>query len=168
MTELDIPDSVTEEVGGGWLSCFPENFGSLEVLNFAGLNSGVSFDDLERLVCRCNSLRVLKVNESITLDQLQRLLVHAPQLVALGTGSFPPELTPRQYEEIETAFSNCKNLQILSGLWDANPLYLPVLYGACAGLTFLNLSDAPLQSGEFAKLLSHCPNLRRLWVRCHT
>ncbi|KAK6124432.1 hypothetical protein DH2020_041852 [Rehmannia glutinosa] len=164
LTELDIQDSVTEDVGGGWLSCFPENFASLEVLNFASLNSEVSFDDLERLVSRCKSLRVLKVNESITLDQLQRLLVHAPQLLELGTGSFLQELTPRQYEDIESAFSNCKNLQILSGLWEANSLYLPVLYGACAGLTFLNLSDAPLQSGEFAKLLAHCPNLRRLWV----
>ncbi|KAL8460293.1 hypothetical protein ACS0TY_032003 [Phlomoides rotata] len=166
LTELNILDSVAEDVGGGWLSCFPENFASLEILNFAGLNSNseVSFDDLERLVCQCNSLRVLKVNESITLDQLQRLLVQAPQLVELGTGSFVQELTLRQYEEIETAFSNCKNLQILSGVWEAASLYLPVLYGACAGLTFLNLSEAPIQSGDFVKLLFHCPNLRRLWV----
>ncbi|KAI3456343.1 hypothetical protein Pfo_013006 [Paulownia fortunei] len=165
LTELDIQDCVTEDVSGGWLSCFPENFASLEILNFSSLNSEVSFDDLERLVSRCKSLRVLKVNESITLDQLQRLLMHAPQLMELGTGSFLQELTPRQYEDIESAFSNCKNLQVLSGLWEAatSPC-LPVLYGACAGLTFLNLSDAPLQSGEFAKLIAHCPNLRRLWV----
>lgn len=164
LTELNIQDSITEDVGGGWLSCFPENFASLEILNFSSLNGEVSFDDLERLVSRCKSLRVLKVNESITLDQLQRLLVHAPTLTGLGTGSFLQELTPRQYEEIETAFSNCKSFQVLSGLWEATSLYLPVLYGACASLTFLNLSDAPLQSGEFAKLLAHCPNLRCLWV----
>ncbi|EYU27894.1 hypothetical protein ABFS82_13G114500 [Erythranthe guttata] len=164
LTELDIQDSISEDVGGGWLSSFPENFSSLEVLNFASLNSDISFDDLERLVSRCKSLRVLKVNETISLDQLQRLLVHAPLLTELGTGSFMQELTPRQYEEVETAFSNCKNLEALSGLWDANSLYLPLLYGACAGLTFLNLSDAPLQSGDFANLLVHCPNLRRLWV----
>lgn len=164
MTELDIQDTVTEDAGEDWLSCFPENFASLEILNFSSVNGEVNFDDLERLVSRCKSLRVLKVNESITLEQLQRLLVHAPKLMELGTGSFPEELTPRQYEEIETAFSNCKNLQVLSGFWDENSLYLPVLYGACAGLTFLNLSVAPLQSSEFAKLLTHCPNLRRLWV----
>lgn len=164
LTELNIQDSITEDVGGGWLSCFPENFASLEILNFSSLNGEVSFDDLERLVSRCKSLRVLKVNESITLDQLQRLLVHAPKVTGLGTGSFLQELTPRQYEEIETAFCNCKNLQALSGLWEATSLYLPVLYGACASLTFLNLSVAPLQSGEFAKLLAHCPNLRCLWV----
>lgn len=165
LTELDIQDSVTVDVGGGWLSCFPENFASLEILNFASLNSEVSFDALERLVSRCRSLRVLKVNESITLEQLQRLLVHAPQLMGLGTGSFMQELTPSQYADIERAFRNCKNLQVLSGLWDATALYLPIIYGACAGLTFLNLSEADLQSGELAKLLAHCPNLRRLWVR---
>ncbi|KAH6790534.1 F-box/RNI-like superfamily protein [Perilla frutescens var. frutescens] len=164
LTELNIQDSITEDVGGGWLSCFPENFASLEILNFSSLNGEVSFDDLERLVSRCKSLRVLKVNENITLDQLHRLLVHAPRLTELGTGSFLQELTPRQYEEIETAFSNYKNLQVLSGLWEATSLYLPLLYGACASLTFLNLSDVPLQSGEFAKLLAHCPNLRCLWV----
>ncbi|KAL0328821.1 UNVERIFIED_CONTAM: protein TRANSPORT INHIBITOR RESPONSE 1 [Sesamum calycinum] len=164
LTELDIQDSVTVDVGGGWLSCFPEDFSSLEILNFSSLNSEVSFEALEKLVSRCRSLRVLKVNESITLDQLQRLLVHAPLLTELGTGSFLQELTPRQYEDIESAFGNSKNLQVLSGLWDATSFYLPVLYGACSGLTFLNLSDAVLQSGELAKLLAHCPNLRRLWV----
>lgn len=165
LTELDIQDSITEDVGGGWLTCFPENFASLEILNFSSLNGDVNIDDLERLVSRCKLLRVLKVNESITLDQLQRLLVHAPRLTELGTGSFLQELTLRQLEEIETAFSNCRNLQVLSGLWGATSLYLPLLYGACAGLTFLNLSDAPLHSGEFAKFLAHCPNLRCLWVR---
>ncbi|KAL0300761.1 UNVERIFIED_CONTAM: protein TRANSPORT INHIBITOR RESPONSE 1 [Sesamum radiatum] len=164
LTELDIQDSVTVDVGGGWLSCFPEDFSSLEILNFSSLNSEVSFEALEKLVSRCRSLRVLKVNESITLDQLQRLLVHAPLLTELGTGSFLQELTPQQYEDIESAFGNSKNLQVLSGLWDATSFYLPVLYGACSGLTFLNLSDAVLQSGELAKLLAHCPNLRRLWV----
>ncbi|PIN18572.1 Leucine rich repeat protein [Handroanthus impetiginosus] len=164
LTELDIQDCVTEDFAGDWLSSFPENFASLEILNFASLNSEVSFDDLERLVSQCKSLRVLKVNESITLDLLQRLLMHASQLTELGTGSFSQELTPRQYEEIERAFSNCKNLQVLSGLWEASSLYLPLIYGACAGLTFLNLSDVALQSGEFAKLLAYCPNLRRLWV----
>lgn len=167
LTELNIQDSITEDVGVSWLSCFPENFSSLEILNFSSLNGVVNFDDLERLVSRSKLLRVLKVNESISLDQLQRLLVQAPRLTELGTGSFMQELTPRQYEEIETAFSNCRALQVLSGLWEATSLYLPLLYGACASLTFLNLSDAPLQSGEFAKLLAHCPNLQRLWVRIY-
>ncbi|EYU43421.1 hypothetical protein ABFS82_08G145200 [Erythranthe guttata] len=165
LTELDIQDSVAVDVGGDWLTCFPENFSSLEILNFASLNSEVNFESLEKLVNRCkNTLRVLKVNESITLDQLQRLLVHAPNLVELGTGSFMQELTPRQYEDVGSAFSNCGKLRVLSGLWDATDLHFSVLYGACARLTFLNFSEAVLQSGELAKLLAHCPNLRRLWV----
>ncbi|XP_059659782.1 protein TRANSPORT INHIBITOR RESPONSE 1-like [Cornus florida] len=164
LTELDVQENGMEDFGGGWLSCFPENFTSLEVLNFASLSSDVSFDDLERLVTRCKSLSVLKVNRNITLEQLQRLLVRAPQLTELGTGSFHQELTHRQYTELESAFSNCKNLHTLSGLWEATSLYLPVLYPACASLTFLNLSYATLQTGEFTKLLAQCPNLRRLWV----
>ncbi|KAJ9690290.1 hypothetical protein PVL29_012775 [Vitis rotundifolia] len=164
MTELDIQENGIDDLGGGWLSCFPENFTSLEVLNFANLSSDVSFDALEKLVTRCRSLKFLKVNKNITMEQLQRLLERAPQLTELGTGSFHQELTTRQYAELESAFNNCKNLNTLSGLWEATPLYLPVLYLACTNLTFLNLSDAALQSGELAKLLAHCPNLRRLWV----
>lgn len=165
LTELDIQENGIDDLGGNWLNCFPENFTSLEILNFANLNSDVSFDALERLVTRCKSLKVLKVNKSITLDQLQKLLVHSTQLMELGTGSFSAELTTNQYAELEKAFNNCKNLHTLSGLWDATSLYLPVLYPACTSLTFLNLSYAALQSGELAKLLAHCPLLQRLWVR---
>ncbi|KAI8000208.1 Protein TRANSPORT INHIBITOR RESPONSE 1 [Camellia lanceoleosa] len=164
LTELDIQENGMEDNGGGWLSCFPESFTSLEVLNFSSLHSDVSFDALERLVARCKSLSVLKVNKNVNLEQLQRLLVRAPHLMELGTGNFQQELAPRQYVELESAFNNCKNLHTLSGLWEAMSLYLPVLYSACASLTFLNLSYSTLQSGELAKLLAYCPNLRRLWV----
>ncbi|KAK3011117.1 hypothetical protein RJ639_012676 [Escallonia herrerae] len=163
LTELDLQENVMDDLGGGWLSCFSENFVTLEVLNFASLNTDVSFDALEALVTRCKSLRVLKVNKNITLEQLQRLLVRAPQLVELGTGSFQQDLMPRVYAELESAFNNCKNLHTLSGLWEANFLYLPVLYVASASLTFLNLSYACLTSSELANLVAHCPSLRRLW-----
>ncbi|KAK1375248.1 protein TRANSPORT INHIBITOR RESPONSE 1-like [Heracleum sosnowskyi] len=133
LTELDIQENGIDDFGGGWLSCFPETFASLEVLNFASLNSDVSFDALERLVDRCKALRVLK-------------------------------LVPRQFAELETAFSRFKNLHTLSGLWEVSAVYLPVLYPVCANLTYLNLSYATLQSDELAKLLSNCSNLRRLWV----
>ncbi|GFY91794.1 auxin signaling F-box 3 [Actinidia rufa] len=164
LTELDIQENDMEDNGGGWLSCFPENFTSLEVLNFASQQGDVSFDALERLVARCKSLRVLKVDKYVKLEQLHRLLVQSPQLTDLGTGNFQQELTPRQFAELESAFRNCKNLHTLSGLWDATSLYFPVLYSACGSLTFLNLSYAALQSGDLVKLLPHCPNLRRLWV----
>lgn len=164
MVELDIQENDIDDKSGGWLSCFPETSTSLEILNFANLNSDVNFDALERLASRCKLLKVLKVNKNITLEQLQKLLSRAPQLMELGTGTFLQELTANQYSELEGAFNNCKNLCTLSGLWEATALYLPVLYPACTSLTFLNLSYAALQSSEFTKLLSHCPNLRRLWV----
>ncbi|KAH9796707.1 protein TRANSPORT INHIBITOR RESPONSE 1 [Citrus sinensis] len=164
LTELDIQENGIEDSSGSWLSCFPESFTSLEVLNFANLTSEVNTDALERLVSRCKSLKVLKVNKSISLEQLQRLLVRAPQLEELGTGSFLQDLTARPYADLESAFNNCKNIHTLSGLWEAVPLYLPALYNSCANLTFLNLSYTALQSGEFAKLVVHCPRLRRLWI----
>lgn len=165
MTELDIQENGIEDISGSWLSCFPESFTSLEVLNFANVNSEVDFDALEKLVSRCKSLKDLKVNKSISLEQLQKLLVLAPQLVDLGTGSFSQELTDDQRAELESAFNKCKNIHKLSGLWQATALYFPALSPVCANLTFLNLSYATLGSSELVKLLMHCPLLKRLWVR---
>ncbi|KAI3698004.1 hypothetical protein L6452_31113 [Arctium lappa] len=164
LTELDIQENGIDDLGGDWLSCFPESLTSLEVLNFASLNSEVSFDALEKLVTRCKSLRVLKVNRNVSLDQLQKLLLRASQLTELGTGTFMQDLVTRPVSDLESTFSNCKNLLTLSGLWDTSSLYLPVIYPACASLTFLNLSYATLRSVELAKLLTHCKSLRRLWV----
>ncbi|KAG6639688.1 hypothetical protein I3843_10G111200 [Carya illinoinensis] len=164
LTELDIQENDLNDKSGSWLSCFPENFSSLEVLNFANLSNDVNFEALERLVSRCKSLKVLKVNRNITLEQLPRLLIHAPLLTELGTGSFLQEHPACQYSELENAFNKCMNLNTLSGLSEVTALSLPALYPTCANLTFLNLSCAALQSGELAKLLVHCPCLRRLWV----
>lgn len=164
MTELDILENDINDKSGNWLSCFPDTLKSLQVLNFASLNSDVSFESLEKLVKRCNSLKVLKVNRNINLEQIQRLLVNAPQLTELGTGSFSQELTLRQYYDLEDAFKSCNNLHTLSGLLESTGLYLQVLFPASANLTFLNLSYAILHGGELAGLLSHCPVLRRLWV----
>nr|AVV48460.1 F-box protein [Bassia scoparia] len=164
LVELDIQENGVDDRSGSWLSCFPENFTSLEILNFSNLNSEVSFSSLERLVARCKSLRVLKVNKGVNLEQLQKLLSLAPRLTQLGTGAFSQELQPTQYGLLESVLNNYRSLQTISGLWEANSLYLPILYPACSGLTFLNLSDAPLQCDELAQLLENCPNLRRLWV----
>ncbi|KAM1235636.1 hypothetical protein ACFX2J_005070 [Malus domestica] len=167
LIELDIQENQIDEKSGSWLGCFPETFTSLEILNFASLNSDVDFDALERLVKRCISLKVLKVNKNVTLEQLQRLLTNAPQLLELGTGSFAvQEIAACQNSQFLRAFSNCKNLHTLSGLWEATTLYLPVVYPACTtNLTFLNLSyAAALQSWDLAELVAYCPRLRRLWV----
>lgn len=164
MTELDIQECAIDDLDGSWLSCFPESFTSLEILNFASLNSEVDFDALERVVTRCKSLKVLKVNRNVTLEQLRMLLVRAPQLTELGTGSFSQEGALPADTQLETAFSNCRNLNALSGLWLVSSVYLPAVYPACANLSFLNLSYTLLQSVELEKLLSHCPLLHRLWV----
>eukprot|EP01018_Ginkgo_biloba_P015075 Gb_04516 [translate_table: standard] len=164
LTELDLQESDIDDRGGYWLSCFPESCSSLVSLNFACLNSEVNFDALERLVTRCTCLKSLKVNKSVTLEQLQRLLVKASQLTELGTGSYSQELKLRQYADLETAFNNCKELQILSGFWEVASLYLPAIYSACSNLTFLNFSYATVRSLELRKLLVNCPHLQRLWV----
>ncbi|CAL0331425.1 unnamed protein product [Lupinus luteus] len=164
LTELDIQENGIDDKSGNWLSCFPENFTHLEVLNFSHLHSDVNFDALEKLVSRCKSLKTLKVNKCVTLEQLQRLLVCAPQLGELGSGSFSQELATKQYSELESAFKICKNLHTISGLWVDSAQYLPVLYPACTNLTFLNFSYAPIDSDELTKLLVHCPKLQRLWV----
>nr|UDP26492.1 transport inhibitor response 1 [Tulipa gesneriana]UDP26493.1 transport inhibitor response 1 [Tulipa gesneriana] len=164
LTKLDVHECVIDEFGGSWLTSFPETFSSLEFLNFANLISEVSFDALERLVERCKSLKVLKVNRHVTMEQLRRLLVRAPQLTNLGTGSFSEDETFCEDAELENAFANCKNLNSLSGVWEASSLYLHLLYPACPNLTYLNLSYAPLQSIELEKILVNCPLLRRIWL----
>ncbi|KAL3627638.1 hypothetical protein CASFOL_029001 [Castilleja foliolosa] len=136
LTELDIQDSVTEDIDGDWLSCFPQNFTSLETLNIASFNTWASFDVLEQLVSRCKSLRVLKVNGHTRLDQLRRLLVHAPQLTELGTGSFCQQLTPHQYEEAESDeltelhphISNLRRLWVIDTVGDDG---LDVIESSC-------------------------------------
>ncbi|KVH89603.1 Leucine-rich repeat, cysteine-containing subtype [Cynara cardunculus var. scolymus] len=153
-----------DDLGGDWLSYVPENLTSLEVLNFAALDSEVSFDALESLVSRCKSLRVLKVNRKISLDQLRRLIELAPKLTELGTGSFAEDLVSSSVTELESAFSKCRDLHTLSGFWDVTLLYLPVIFPVCGNLTFLNLSYATLGAIELECILTRCKSLRRLWV----
>ncbi|CAN0852696.1 Transport inhibitor response 1-like protein Os04g0395600 [Linum grandiflorum] len=165
LTELDIQENGIEDTGSDWLSCFPDDFNSLEVLNFSTLNTEVDPQVLENLVSRCSkSLKVLKVDRTVPLDCLQRLLVLAPHLTELGAGSFSQELTPGQYTDLEEAFGLCKNLNVLSGLWDATASNLRAVYPVCGRVTFLNLSYSALGCRELADLLPRCASLRRLWV----
>ncbi|XP_076887627.1 protein TRANSPORT INHIBITOR RESPONSE 1-like [Bidens hawaiensis] len=164
LTELDIQENGIDDLGGDWLSYFPENLTSLEVLNFSTLTSEVSFDALESLVSRCKSLRVLKVNRKVNLEQLKRLLVLAPQLTELGMGSFMEELVSSSVNGLEEAFSKCGNLVTLSGFWDATLLHLPAVYPVCGNLTFLNLSYANIGPDELEQILARSKRLVRLWV----
>ncbi|XP_076959054.1 protein TRANSPORT INHIBITOR RESPONSE 1-like [Bidens hawaiensis] len=164
LTELDIQENGIDDLGGDWLSYFPENLTSLEVLNFSTLTSEVSFDALESLVSRCKSLRVLKVNRKVNLEQLKRLLVLAPQLTELGTGSFMEELVSSSVNGLEDAFSKCGNLVTLSGFGDATLLHLPAVYPVCGNLTFLNLSYANIGPDELEQILVQSKRFVRLWV----
>ncbi|KAJ6810688.1 protein AUXIN SIGNALING F-BOX 3-like [Iris pallida] len=129
-------DELSFDFGSSWLSGSPESLTSLEVPNFANINLDVNFDALERLVARCKSLKVLKVNKNVSLEQLQVLLVRVPQFAEIGTGTG----------------SFIKDHMV------------SVLYSACSHFSFLNLGYVPMQSTEPAKFLSHGPLLRRLWV----
>ncbi|KAJ7537458.1 hypothetical protein O6H91_11G006300 [Diphasiastrum complanatum] len=165
LEELHLQESEVEDRGGHWLSSFQECCTSLVTLNFACLDSNIDFDALEQLVARCTSLKSLGLNKKISLEQLQRLLVRAPQLMSLGTGSFNQNLQWSKLGELSAALVNCKRLQSLSGFWDVEPLYIPMLYPLCLNLTNLNLSYATIRSGDMIELIRHCHKLQQLWVQ---
>lgn len=148
-----------------WLSHFPESFTSLISLNIACLDGEVNVSVLERLVSRCTNLRTLRLNRLAPLDRLASLLCKAPQLVDLGTGRFSADPHSELYGKLHSAFSGCKSLRSISGIWEAVPSLLPSIYSVCDGLTSLNLSYATMQSPEITELVSQCRNLQRLWVQ---
>ncbi|PIN05376.1 Leucine rich repeat protein [Handroanthus impetiginosus] len=164
LRELDLGESEVEDLSGHWLSHFPDNCTSLVSLNMSCLGSEVSFSALERLVARCPNLRTLRLNRAVPLEKLSNLLHHAPQLVELGTGAYSAEIRSDIFSSLAEAFSVCKQLKGLSGLWDVVPAYLPAVYSVCSGITSLNLSYATIQSPDLVKLVSQCQNLQRLWV----
>ncbi|GAA0139698.1 ubiquitin-protein ligase [Lithospermum erythrorhizon] len=161
---LDLRECEVEDLSGHWLSHFPDNFTSLVSLNIACLGSEVSYSALERLVTRCPNLRTLRLNRAVPLEKLPNLLRRAPQLVEFGTGAFSAEVRSDVFSTLTEAFSGCKQLKGLSGLWDVVPAYLPAISSVCPALTSLNLSYATIQSPDLVKLVSQCPNLKRLWV----
>ncbi|KAH0933570.1 hypothetical protein HID58_010687, partial [Brassica napus] len=142
LRELELRECIVEDLGGDWLSYFPETLTSLVSLDFSCLDSEVKLSDLERLVSRSPNLKSLKLNRAVSLDALGSLLRLAPQLVELGTGSFSDKLDQEAVSKLSQAFSEMKELKSLSGLWDVLPEYIPLLYSVCPGLTSLNLSYA--------------------------
>ncbi|EOA20250.1 hypothetical protein CARUB_v10000550mg [Capsella rubella] len=161
---LELRECIVEDLGGDWLSYFPKTSTSLVSLDFSCLDSEVKISDLERLVSRSPNLKSLKLNPAVTLDGLVSILSRAPQLTELGTGSFAAELKPEAFSKLSKAFSNCKQLQSLSGLWDVLPEYLPALYSVCPGLISLNLSYATVRMPDLVELLRRCSKLQKLWV----
>lgn len=154
-----------EDRRGQWLSCFPDSCISLVSLNFACLKGEVNLAALERLVARCRNLRSLRLNHAVPLDALQRILLQAPQLVDLGTGSFVHDPDSETFNKLKNAIQKCTAIRSLSGFLEVATRCLPAIYPICLHLTSLNLSYAPgIYSNELINLISHCKKLERLWV----
>ncbi|CAM6097047.1 unnamed protein product [Calypogeia fissa] len=165
LAQLDLEENDIVDKGAHWLSSFPESHTSLVSLNFATVNGALDFEALERLVDRSKGLKSLKVPKDVSLEQLQRLLIRAPQLTDLGTGAYSQTLRWGQYAELQTAFNKCKGLRSMSGFWEVAPVYVPSLYSVCLNLTSLNLSDVMLHTNELSKMITYCHNLERLLVQ---
>ena len=167
LTEFDLHENDIYVRNGEWLTAFPETQTSLECLNFATIKSKVDdtdFQYLEALVARCPGLKRLKLNREVTLEQLQRLLLRAPQLVELGTGIYNQNLSWGKLQQLQASLVRCKNLRSLSGLWDVVPTCLPTLYPVCLELLSLDLSNILLSTVDFSKFITYCHKLQRLLV----
>ena len=149
---------------GTWVVDFPSICTSLVSLNLENIQGEIDSIALQDLVGRCTNLKSLKLNNSISLLQMQVLIQRAPQLVELGTGSFAQDITSQDLLRLQSCIGNCRNLTSLSGFWEVRPGSLPIIYPACKNLTSLNLSYTPVDDTDLAELVSQCHNLQRLWV----
>jgi len=165
---LELQENDIEFRSGEWLTAFPETYTSLVSLNFSTVHYKEDYVDvlaLEHLVARCPLLKKLKLNKEINLEQLQRLLLRAPNLVELGTGSYSQSLTWAELSELQSALDKCKSLRSLSGIWEVVPEFVQTLYPVCPNLITLNLSDVLLPTADFSKLISYCQKLQQLLVQ---
>ncbi|KAF8390718.1 hypothetical protein HHK36_025245 [Tetracentron sinense] len=165
LRELDLQENEVEDHRGQWLSCFPDSCTSLISLNFACLKGEVNLVALERLVARCPNLRSLRLNRTVPLDMLQKILLRAPQLEDLGTGSYVKDPNSEPYIKLVNTVLNCKSVRSLSGFLEVSPHCLPAIYPMCLNLTSLNLSYASgIRDTDLIKLIHHCWKLQRLWI----
>ncbi|KAK7282868.1 hypothetical protein RIF29_11961 [Crotalaria pallida] len=168
---LDLVESVVDAVDDDevmdWISCFPEGQTHLESLVFECVEWPVNFKALENLVARSPSLRKLRLNSNVSISQLYRLMLRAPHLTHLGTGSFSAsEAVAVGDHELDyaSAFAACKSLVCLSGFRVIFPDYLPAIYPVCANLTSLNFSYADINANQLKSVICHCHKLQTLWV----
>ncbi|GFQ01109.1 protein auxin signaling F-box 3 [Phtheirospermum japonicum] len=165
LRELDLQENEVDDRRGQWLSCFPDTCTSLVTLNFACLRGEVNVAALERLVARSPNLKSLRLNPTVPLDALHKILAQAPQLSDLGTGAFVHDPDSETCSKLKNAMNKCKSVRSLSGFLDVNPRCLPAVYPICTNVTSLNLSYAPgIFSNELIKLISHCKKIERLWI----
>ena len=165
LRELDLQENEVDDHRGHWFSCFPESCTSLVSLNFACLKGEINLGALERLVARSPNLKSLRLNRAVPLDTLQKLLMRAPQLVDLGTGSYVHDPSSEAFNKLKSSIQRCKSIRSLSGFLEVAPRCMSAIYPICANLTFLNLSYAPgLHGNKLTKLIQHCRKLQHLWV----
>ena len=167
LRELDLQENEIEEKKNHWLGCFPDSCTSLVSLNFACLKE-INLAALERLVARNPNLKSLKLNRAVPIEALQRILMRAPQLVDLGTGSFVLDRDSddsETYRKLKATIQKCRSIRNLSGFLKVTPRCLPAIYPICLNLTYLNLSYAAgIHGSELIKLIRLCGKLQRLWV----
>ena len=164
---LDLIESEVTDDETDWISCFPEGESHLESLIFDCVEWPINFEALERLVARSPSLKKLRLNRHVSLGQLYRLMIKAPQLTHLGTGSFSPlEVSGQADQEPDyvTAFAACRSLVCLSGFREIIPDYLPAINPVCANLTSLNFSYANITAEQLKPIISKCHKLQVFWV----
>ncbi|KAE8775956.1 transport inhibitor response 1-like protein [Hordeum vulgare] len=161
----DYVDQEDEAVD--WISKFPVSNTSLESLMFDCVGVPFNFEALEALVARSPSLRRLRVNHHVSVEQLRRLMARAPQLTHLGTGAFRPE-TPQggamSVSELTPSFAASTSIVCLSGFQEVNPEYLPAIYPVCGNLTSLNVSFASLTAEDLTPVIRQCHKLQTFWV----
>ncbi|KAK8642740.1 hypothetical protein V6N13_012073 [Hibiscus sabdariffa] len=164
---LDLIESEVSDDETDWISCFPEGESQLESLIFDCVECHINFEALERLVANSPSLKKLRLNRYVSIGQLYRLMIRAPQLTHLGTGSFSPsEIAGQGDQEPDyvNAFAACKSLVCLSGFREIIPDYLPAIYPVCANLTSLNFSYANITAEQLKPIISKCHKLQVFWV----
>uniref|UniRef100_A0A0A0LE11 Transport inhibitor response 1-like protein n=1 Tax=Cucumis sativus TaxID=3659 RepID=A0A0A0LE11_CUCSA len=164
---LDLIESDVADDEVDWISCFPEKETCLESLIFECVEWPINFEALERLVSRSPSLKKLGVNRYVSIAQLYHLMIWAPRLTHLGTGSFSTSeavVHGDSEPDFASAFAACKSLVCLSGFKDILPDYLPCIYPVCANLTTLNLSFANITPEQLKPVISHCHKLQTFWA----
>ncbi|XP_004299699.1 PREDICTED: transport inhibitor response 1-like protein [Fragaria vesca subsp. vesca] len=164
---LDLIESEVLDDDVDWICCFPESLTCLESLIFDCVECHINFEALERLVMRSPLLKKLRLNRHVSIGQLHRLMVRAPQLTHLGTGSFSTlEGNPQGDQELDyvSAFAACKSLVCLSGFREILPDQLPAIYPVCANLTNLNFSYANITAEQLIPVIRHCHKLQIFWV----
>ncbi|PON63433.1 F-box domain containing protein [Parasponia andersonii] len=164
---LDLIETEVNDDDVDWIDCFPESHTCLESLSFDCVECLINFEALERLVARSPRLKKLRLNRFLSIGQLYRLMVRAPQLTHLGTGAFSTSdgmIQSEQEPDYASAFAACRSLVCLSGFRETLPELLPAIYPVCANLTSLNFSYANISAEQLKPVIRHCYKLQTFWV----